>query len=96
MATLDVGGDVRVEPSVSLFFLSPSLLCHHTSCRMTMCMWNKILMWDQLKEYTDQGEALDGYSFLDYFLDTYDGEEVKVPAVVDEVFTLPCIPIGIR
>jgi hypothetical protein len=44
---------------------------------------NKILMRDQLKEYTDRGEALDGYSFLDYFLDTYDGEEAKGSAVVD-------------
>ena len=44
---------------------------------------NKILMRDQLKEYTDRGDALHGYSFLDYFLDTYDGEEIKPSPAVD-------------
>lgn len=39
---------------------------------------------DQMKEYADRGEALKDVSFMNYFLDTYDGESVTAKEVDEE------------
>ena len=37
----------------------------------------KLQIKDQAREYIDRGDALDSWSYLDYFLGTYDGLVVK-------------------
>ena len=36
---------------------------------------SQLTLRDQLKEYVDRGELLAGYSFLEYFINTYDTDD---------------------
>ena len=37
----------------------------------------QLLVRDQICEYMDQGTALEHWSYLDYFLETYDGKVLE-------------------
>ena len=39
----------------------------------------QLLVKDQIREYMDQGSQLEHWSYLDYFLGTYDGKSSKKP-----------------
>ncbi|KAK7001030.1 hypothetical protein R3P38DRAFT_2560084 [Favolaschia claudopus] len=59
---------------VTLQSLEP--LTHPRSARLEVC-GDSLVLKDQLKEYADRGHELDDFSFLDYFLETYDGRTSK-------------------